>query len=157
MVSLLSFLSLFLLISFTLGCPVISSSQSWDPAVEVSSNKYKLLDENHRGLELSPGEQFIVQLHSNPSTGFSWTLDESNGRKLASTAPYLSLNQCKYQRSISPSQIVGAGGREYWLFSVNAEINEAAPATQYIYLDYARAWESGKHVKEITFTVDIKS
>jgi predicted secreted protein len=88
------------------------------------------------------GDEFIIVLDSNKTTGFGWQL-----------AKPINQNMLKLLRTDyipSETDLVGAGGKEEWTFiAVNS-----GKAT--IPLKYARPWEKVKPAKEKTFTIIIK-
>jgi inhibitor of cysteine peptidase len=60
-------------------------------------------------IEVKRGEEFVIVLESNPSTGFRWTLQ-------ASLDPAVLRLLITEYRSGSGGGVVGAGGHEYWHF-----------------------------------------
>jgi len=99
-------------------------------------------------LTIAPHTPFFIQLDSNPSTGYSWSLHPSsdpptilNTRINKDDDHSLIVYSCSYESSIrAPSNIVGAGGIETWEF-----ISGPSRSTSYrIALQYQRPWSEDK-------------
>ncbi|MDF1531386.1 MAG: protease inhibitor I42 family protein [ANME-2 cluster archaeon] len=77
------------------------------------------------GMELKMGNTFYVQLNENPTTGFSWMMDTTDGLVVVS------------DEYIAPDPgLVGAGGVHVW------EIQAVATGTQQVSALYRRSWEN---------------
>lgn len=110
--------------------------------LELNTEVSKKVDESYNGktLNLQAGDTFVLSLDSNPTTGYTWNLDDSWNEKM------LTLVDQGYQSSTT-SNIVGQGGRHYWKFKAL----KAGSADLKVY--YARPWESVQPLK--TFQVKI--
>jgi len=96
-------------------------------------------DDNGTRIELKAGQELVVTLESNPTTGYSWDVDELSEAVLKSTG------EPEFKSS---SNRVGAGGTQTMRF----EAIEAGEGT--LTLIYHRPWE--KDVDPIhTFSVQI--
>lgn len=86
------------------------------------------------------GQNIVIELPSNPTTGFNWQFD-----KLDKTAFEVVNSSFVY----SASQLSGAGGLEWW------ELKPLKPGRQKISLVYSRSWEKQAPANEmvIHFTV----
>ncbi len=96
---------------------------------------------NRNQLQVSVGSTFYLNLPSNPTTGYSWTLtgrDESMIRTIGSA--YLQ------DQWSGPAAVAGRGGQQYWRFQALKEGNTE------LQLWYARPWES---VQPEKFTLKI--
>jgi inhibitor of cysteine peptidase len=90
--------------------------------------------------------QFIIKLSSNPTTGYSWSLRQYDGQMLTPV---------RHQYQAGQSGLIGAGGNEYWQFRVNPAAFTVSQQSE-IQFVYARPWEKGKSVKQVTFQVTTK-
>jgi inhibitor of cysteine peptidase len=99
---------------------------------------------SNTSITASGGEQFIIQLDSNKTTGFQWgistPLDAKVVKKIKST----------YIVSSSSSK-VGAGGIEQWTFQA------VGPGATKIVMAYGRSFEKGQAPAQVvTFNVTVK-
>lgn len=82
-------------------------------------------------IALAPGEKLIVDLGSNPTTGYSWVEKPANSDSAV-------LKLVKHER-VGPKQPrIGAGGSQVWTF----EALKAGTAT--LVFAYSRPWEGGE-------------
>lgn len=91
------------------------------------------LQQNQQGkcpLELRTGQQFILRLPSNPTTGFRWLLRDTAPQVLQSLGPEVYTNP-------EDAGLVGSAGISTWRFQV-AQAGEGRLA-----LTYERPWEVG--------------
>ena len=96
-------------------------------------------------INASAGDEFIIQLDSNQTTGFQWgvagSLDPSVVKKVSS----------KYVPDANPSGKMGAGGKELWTFKAV----KAGTAT--IAMTYTQPFDKGATPAETaTFKVTVK-
>jgi inhibitor of cysteine peptidase len=85
------------------------------------------------------GEQIVVRLKENPSTGYQWTMKAPTGlTEVSSTFA---------GPSPSPSPLVGAGGTRTWVYRVDA------PGTLALTGAYARSWEPKKPAGTFSLTI----
>ena len=100
-----------------------------------------------KDLTLARGQTLVVQLGSNPTTGFRWTEQVSNSNPEV-------LKQAKHNYSTSGSKgkdgepMAGAGGTEEWTF----EALKKGEAT--LSFSYDRPWQGGE---KGTWTLKIKA
>ena len=86
------------------------------------------------------GSELIVELPSNPSTGFSWTEAD-----IADTT-VIKLDESKY---VAPEgQVVGAAGKQVWTFTASEK------GTSTVEMQYSRSWEGGEKA-EWTFALTV--
>jgi inhibitor of cysteine peptidase len=78
-------------------------------------------------IEVSVGDEVMIELEANPSTGYGWTHE---GGDVAVLAP---MGEPEYQ---SESELPGSGGMMTWLFEARAE------GSTKIELAYRRPWET---------------
>ena len=94
-------------------------------------------------IEVKVGEQFIITLDSNPTTGYKWeaSFDQS----------LLKLVKSEFKQDASKPGMVGVGGKEQFLF-------EGLKGTDTkITLTYKRPWEQqSSDAKVLTFTVKVR-
>jgi len=93
-------------------------------------------------IEAKVGESFMITLESNPTTGYKW--EASFDQNL------LKLVKSEYKRDESKAGLVGAGGKEYFIFQ-GVKSGDAQ-----IKMTYKRSWEQSASDKVLTFTVKIK-
>jgi len=87
------------------------------------------------------GERFIIQLDSNPTTGYMWYEDYDDS--------FLQLLGHKYEQSPSGEGLVGAGGTESFEFKALKQ------GETEIKLVYKQGWEGGSVGEEDVFKVSI--
>lgn len=90
----------------------------------------------------SANPEFIIKLQSNPTTGYSWAIQQMDR----------SLIKIKSHQYIPPSQqMPGAGGIEEWHFLAKPAAFTAPKSTR-IDMIYVRPWEKTP-VKEVSYWV----
>jgi predicted secreted protein len=83
-------------------------------------------DNNNQTVSLGQGAVVELSLPGNPTTGYSWSFAEAPDQSvLAETSHFY----------ISPSQAIGSGGDEHWVFRA------VGAGTTQINLAYSRPWE----------------
>ena len=93
--------------------------------------------------DVSVGEEFEIELESNPSTGYEWTMTTRPDEAI------LGLTRDEFVPSDSTA--VGAPGKHIWRFKALA----AGKTT--IVLEYARSWEEDEKPRQVhTVTVEVK-
>jgi len=107
----------------------------------VGVKTYKDVGED---INISVGQEFIIALGSNPTTGYSWqaSYDESM-LELVGGEP-------TYDAADPAAEIGGAGGTEFF------PILPPAAGEAEITLTYARPWEDGDVGETKVFTVNIE-
>ena len=112
--------------------------------VGCSSSEPRVLGEADDGTEISVkvGEQLAVELPSNATTGFSWTV--------ADDGPLTQVGESEYETEAGPD-VVGAGGTETFTFKAE----RAGAGT--LKLEYRRSWETGVAAEDVwSVTVTVK-
>ena len=91
-------------------------------------------------VSVKAGQEFLIALPSNPTTGYSWTAKSSNGNVTVYGAAYQ-----------APAKAMpGAGGQQIFVSAAN----KVGSAT--ITFSYARPWEKGKKpARTMTFSVNV--
>ena len=117
----LLFLSLFLLTA----CSTTTSSKQ--PLVLTEQ-------QNNDTVNLTVGDEFIVQLKENPTTGYQWAVDV--------LPEQLALEKDEYHADPAPAMMVGSGGKKMFIFKVK----KAGTAT--LKLKEWRSWEGDKSIVE---------
>jgi len=79
-------------------------------------------------ITLKSGEIFTIALESNPTTGYSWSIEEPLPEILQKVSN-------EYKPYNTSGNIVGSGGTEIWIFKAIAKGNAA------ITFQYSRPWE----------------
>lgn len=95
-------------------------------------------------ITVKTGEQFVIQLESNRTTGFQWgltkTLDPAIVKKIKTTYTVK-----------GGKKLVGAGGTEQWTFQA------VGPGSTKIVMGYSRPFERGKTAARVaTFNVTVQ-
>src|SRR3990167_4409142 len=82
---------------------------------------------------------FVITLASNPTTGYSWSVDKKNLDMSA-----IRIIGHKY---VAPTnrKLIGAPGYEAWAFQVKHHVFQK-PQTLHITMIYSRPWEKNKDV-----------
>ncbi|MFZ4703344.1 MAG: protease inhibitor I42 family protein [Candidatus Methylumidiphilus sp.] len=98
-----------------------------------------------RMIELRVGQRLLLNLGSNPTTGFSWVFDGKSNRILAQEDKPI------YQADDKGKGLVGSGGIEHWTFRAIKK------GTQTLRLDYRRPWEQvDEPANRVEFPVIVK-
>ncbi len=97
--------------------------------------------DHNRTAEVRVGEQIAVRLAENPSTGFSWAIDETNRQLLA-------LDGSDYAPP-ETGGFIGAKGQRTFRFTARQ------PGEMTLQLKYWRVWEGDSSAKE-RFTVILR-
>ena len=85
--------------------------------------------------------RFIIQLKSNPTTGYSWSLEQYDVRFV---------KVIKHQYIPSTNKRIGASGVEQWLLALNAKGMLISGKTK-LYFAYKRPWEQQEPVQQLVF------
>ncbi len=94
-----------------------------------SNTKTLTVFDNDKQINLVVGQSFVVQLASNPTTGYHWIYRQEG------TAFLEPVGEPRYQPSPAPAWTVGGGGMEYFVFkATNA-------GQQTLKLEYLRPFE----------------
>ncbi len=115
-------------------------------ATGCGTSKEVKLDANNNGdqVELKKGQSLIIELASNPTTGYAWQVAELDQSVLQQTGEA----QFKQPDSSEPP-LVGAGGVEVFRFEAKGTGQTA------LKLVYRRAWEEGVEPLE-TFSIQVE-
>jgi inhibitor of cysteine peptidase len=98
-----------------------------------------------RTIELKPGQELILQLDSNRTTGYSWSLSE------AASSILEPVGEPVYASDTASAGRVGSGGTETWRFRAKE------PGRQDLSLEYRRPWEQGvPPVRIVRFNVVVR-
>lgn len=103
-----------------------------DASVDAGASRPRVtLDESSEGktLELSPGQQLMVSLDANPSTGFDWAVVKAPAALGSPEMGY-----------VSSSNVTGAPGKRHLTWTVKAALPAGDHAVE---LGYARSFERG--------------
>lgn len=86
---------------------------------------------------LAPGSTLELSLDANPTTGFSWQLDEiPTGLALTGEPTYVAINDVP-----GGTLRTGAGGTQRWRFKVDAAAKDGDHGDGTLRLSYRRPWE----------------
>ena len=123
----------------TLDESVNDSPSSMPPKEQVVTKA-----DNATTISLENGEIFYLRLDENPSTGYSWQINLSDGLNLLSDKYYPPESSAEVQRPL-----VGAGGVHLWEIKANSE------GSQQVNGIYKRSWENTTGTEE-TFTLNVE-
>jgi len=130
----LSFLTVLTFTQLLVGC---ATSQ---PAKTLTS-----LDSGQKVL-LTVGQNLVVQLRSNPTTGYDW-----NERSVTESV-LEKVGEPIFTQDSAPTGMVGVGGTEIWRF------NATKVGQQSLIFDYARSWETNvTPAQSVSFYVWVES
>ncbi|TES83366.1 MAG: proteinase inhibitor-like protein [Dehalococcoidia bacterium] len=105
----------------------------------------KTYDDEGQPIDIGVGQEFIIALGSNPTTGYSWQASYDE------TMLELVGGEPTYEADETEEGVVGAGGVEYFRFLT------LEPGETEITLVYARPWEDPPPQDETkAFTVNIE-
>jgi inhibitor of cysteine peptidase len=107
----------------------------------VGVKTYKDVGEN---IDISVGQEFIIALGSNPTTGYSWQASYDE------TMLELVGGESTYEPEETDKDIVGAGGTEFFRFKA------LASGEVEITMTYAQPWEGGGVGETKVFTGTIE-
>lgn len=99
-------------------------------------------DDSGRKISMRPGEELLVRVHGNASTGYEWKLADTAQPVLAPSGAV------QYERDPAPANHVGVGGVETWRFAA------AGVGHQQLELRYQRPWEPAP-TNVISFDVEV--
>ena len=123
----------------TAGCaPVIDNPQL--AVVEVSAK------DTGATIDLELGQQPVISLDSNRTTGYEWVLTDLDRQilKPADDAP-------GYESSPNPAGLMGVGGTERWSFK------PVKAGDTVIRFEYRRPWENGREaIRSAIFNVRVR-
>jgi len=96
--------------------------------------------DNGTSINLKNGETFFLKLRENPSTGYSWQLNLSQG---------LSILSDEYTQDPAPEGYTGVLGTRQW------EIKAVTPGSQQVKGIYKRPWEDTTGAED-NFTLNVE-
>jgi inhibitor of cysteine peptidase len=99
--------------------------------------------DNGKTIELTKGATLVVELSSNASTGYSWSVQ--------SHSPLLKLVKSDYQEQKQPAQLAGAPGVQTFQWRVTTS------GTATLQLEYRRSWEKSVPAAQVfSITVQVR-
>ena len=101
--------------------------------------------DNGRTVDAVPGQQVVIRLSANHTTGYRWIL--------ATPAPgvFASLGEATYEPDTTKSRLTGAGGFETWNFQA------ARPGRKEVRFEYRRTWERDKPAaRSVRYTIQVR-
>ena len=101
-------------------------------AVEVSYNEFTATPHMTKQIEVTNPGTLQVILFSNPTTGYSWSENATIG-----DVSILRQESHGYVPPQTSGNVVGAGGKEAWVFKT------LAPGATNISMDYSQPWAGG--------------
>ncbi len=123
----------FLALFFALGAAAPALADTYNGTVFTSSP-----------FSVTAGQEFLIAIPSNRTTGYSWTGKSSNGTVTVWGSAYQG-------PPATAKQKMGAGGEQIFVCKANN------PGTAQITFSYARPWQKGsKPAGTMTFSVTVK-
>lgn len=102
-------------------------------------------DRSGADLALVPGQELVIRLPGNPTTGYRWSSFGPTEAVLIATRP------AAYERDAGTSRRVGAGGFEIWRFVATRA------GTAELRFEYRRPWETGvAPIQVVRYTVSVR-
>lgn len=116
-------------------------------SVEVSIDDFMNVNAISSEVEVAKGGMVGVILGSNQTTGFQWSEQAEIG-----DTTILEQTSHKYVSPEVDTQVVGAAGKEEWIFKA------LKSGTTTVTMEYSRPWEGGeKGVWKFNLTITVKS
>lgn len=111
-------------------------------AAVVTYSQEKTYTEKDAEIVASVGENFIISLESNQSTGYSWSVGmvSDNAQVVVAGMDY----------DLPEGSITGQGGAEVW------HLKAVAPGVVKLVFYYSRSWEKDAPAKTVNFSISIK-
>jgi len=77
--------------------------------INSSKNPWKIeVSEDQQNIEIKTGQEFTINFASNPSTGYSWSVDDTYNKNVTSKIS---------NEFVAPNtEMVGVPGKELWVF-----------------------------------------
>jgi len=77
--------------------------------INSSKNSWKIeVSEDQQNIEIKTGQEFTINFASNPSTGYSWSVDDTYNKNVTSKIS---------NEFVAPNtEMVGVPGKELWVF-----------------------------------------
>ena len=121
-----------------------NTNQGMEEIAITTSDEFDHNQHIQKEVEIAKGENLVVTLFSNGTTGFSW--DEN-----AQIADMDIIQQLKHDVIRTETNVLGAADAEQWTF----QAKNAGKTT--VHLEYSRPWEGGeKGVWTFDLTVTVK-
>jgi len=121
-----------------------SPTPSNTPTTQQKDSDIKTFTETNLNISIKEGQDFIIQLSSNATTGYKWGLSRELNQE------FLKSKGFEYISPFSSTPVLGAGGFELWKFTALKK------GETEIKLKYFREWEKDTPpVNEVTFKVKI--
>lgn len=102
-------------------------------------------DTGHR-IDMQVGQELVVRLPSNRTTGYSWTVHPTKGEVLKAQGASVYI-----QTPGSSGPLIGAGGAEAWHFKA------IKPGQQALQFNYRRPWEKNiAPARSVAYSVKVR-
>lgn len=110
-------------------------------------NKPKMYDETNTSISVNAAQPyFMIQLKSNPTTGFNWTLGKLDDKLITLV---------KHEYLPAKAELVGSGGVDVWAFTVKQAALMTGQKLKLTFT-YQRPWEKdASSAKTVVFTVSV--
>ena len=111
------------------------SSCATDTGKHTMSSTTLTEQDKGKTITVHQGDQVIISLKENPTTGYQWTIDKGDNA-------LLTLNTTQTGYTPSPGGAVGGGGRHIFVFDAKE------PGTVHLQLKLYRTWEGDSSVRD---------
>lgn len=140
---------------FLLSAPLVACSASQDDASIAGGDEASSEDElkslvlteadNGRTINVPEGQNVVVKLSSNPSTGYDWVVASTDR----------TFGQPYYKRFLTASDAVGSGGVQRMTWRTKGAISMAG--RHEVKLEYKRPSDTGPAARTFKFVVEIRA
>jgi len=128
--------SVILVIIIAIGGGLIYINSSNTPSkIEVS--------EDQQNIEIKTGQEFTINLTSNPSTGYSWSVDDTYNKNI--------MSKISNEFIPSNSEMIGAPGKELWVFK---GVRKGETKLNFVYIRQRE--DETSQINSKTFNVTVK-
>jgi inhibitor of cysteine peptidase len=128
------------------GCTSTKQATEKEVSIEVSIDDFMDVNSISREVEVAKDGTVTVTLGSNQTTGFQWSEQAVIG-----DTTILEQTSHKYVSPEADTQVVGAAGKEEWIFKT------LKSGTTTVSMEYSRPWEGGeKSTWKFNLTISVK-
>ncbi len=131
------------------ACSSVNAQKPSDPSpvnneVSINSDQFAQTAHIQKQMAVAKGEQILISLASNITTGFSWN-------ETAAIGDTNIIQQVSHKTIEATSNLMGAPGTEQWT------LKAMKAGTTKIHFEYSQPWEGGeKAVWSLDLTITVK-
>jgi len=112
--------------------------------INLSKNPSKIeFSEDQQNIEIKKGQEFTINLTSNQSTGYSWSVDDTYNKNI--------MSKISNEFIPSNSEMSGAPGKELWVFKGT---NKGETKLNFVYIRQRE--DKTSQINSKTFDVTVK-